>query len=195
MSSFTVSQAGTDAAVRRSQRPAPRCRPHRHGPVRRSARRHVTQRRPGHRRAHHQRRSNAAAGGVPREPDRRPFATRRPRRSPPPGRLHDGTVRLPRTARSSHHGLHREPRACVAARRLGRIGTPHRSSRHRPRRNRPQHPSTRAVEVVLGVGDQLVLINDRPSDTPIPQPHRAEIVRSRPFGLSDHDLAAHVIDL
>ncbi len=49
--------------------------------------------------------------------------------------------------------------------------------------------------VVLGVGDQLVLINDRPSDTPIPQPHRAEIVRSRPFGLSDHDLAAHVIDL
>lgn len=51
------------------------------------------------------------------------------------------------------------------------------------------------TRVVLRDGDQIVLVNDRPLDTPIPQPYRTDIVRSRPLGLSDHDLAAHVIDL
>lgn len=50
-------------------------------------------------------------------------------------------------------------------------------------------------QVSLGRGDQLLLVNDRPSDLPIPQPHRPEIERDLPIGASDHDLAEHVIEV
>lgn len=48
--------------------------------------------------------------------------------------------------------------------------------------------------VTLERGDQLLLINDRPSDVPMPQPHRPDVVRNLPVGVSDHDLAEHVIE-
>ncbi len=49
--------------------------------------------------------------------------------------------------------------------------------------------------VTLARGDQLLLINDRPGDVPMPQPHRADVVRNLPTDVSDYDLAEHVIEL
>jgi len=49
--------------------------------------------------------------------------------------------------------------------------------------------------VTLGRGDQLLLINDRPSDGPMPQPYRPDVVRNLPIDVSDHDLAEYVIEL
>ncbi len=49
--------------------------------------------------------------------------------------------------------------------------------------------------VTLGRGEQLLLINDRPTDGPMPQPYRPDVVRNLPVNVSDHDLAEHIIDI
>jgi hypothetical protein len=59
----------------------------------------------------------------------------------------------------------------------------------RPYRNR-QGELTR---LTLRRTDQLVLINDRPIDVPIPQPLRPGVVNSLPLNSSDDELAEHVI--
>lgn len=58
--------------------------------------------------------------------------------------------------------------------------------------HRPQGELTR---VMLNAADQLLLINDRPSDGPMPQPMRPHVIQHLPLRASDHDLAEHVIEL
>lgn len=70
---------------------------------------------------------------------------------------------------------------------VGVHSTPLGTTAHRDRRGD-------LSRVTLGGGDQLLLINDRPSDVPMPQPYRPDVVRNLPTDVSDHDLAEHVIE-
>lgn len=74
-----------------------------------------------------------------------------------------------------------------AARPVGVHSTVLGSTAHRDRRGD-------LSRISLGRGHQLLLINDRPPDIPMPQPHRADVVRNLPIDVSDHDLAEHVIE-